>query len=76
MPNDAKCTATLAALRVSERLETALMRLAARDDRALADYIRLVLERHAFGHAASLTEEPAACQQCNASQCDARKCGR
>jgi hypothetical protein len=76
MPTDSKCTSTLPALRVSERLETALMRLAARDDRALSDYIRLVLERHAFGHAGSLADEAAGCQQCNASQCDARKAGR
>ena len=73
MANDGKCTSSLPALRVSERLETALMRMAARDDRALSDYIRLVLERHAFGHAASLSDDPAACLQCNASHCDARR---
>ena len=52
------------------------LRMAARDDRALSDYIRLVLERHAFGHAASLSDDPAACLQCNASHCDARKASR
>jgi hypothetical protein len=70
---DMKCTSQLPPLRVSERLEQALMRLAARDDRALSDYLRLVLERHAFGHAVSVLEEPPACLHNNASQCDARK---
>ena len=41
-------------VRVSEGLELALMRLAAADDRSLSDYIRHVLERHAFGHVPSV----------------------
>lgn len=67
-----KCTAQLPPLRITERLETALMRLAARDDRALSDYLRIVLEKHAFGHAASVDEGCDACQQSNASHCNAR----
>lgn len=41
-------------VRCSETLEAALMRLAARDDRTLSEYLRRVLERHVFGHAGSL----------------------
>ena len=41
-------------VRCSDTLETALLRLAAQDDRKLTEYIRLVLERHVFGHAGSL----------------------
>lgn len=67
-----KNIASIPALRVSERLETALMRLAARDDRSLSEYVRLVLERHCFGHGGNWTEEPDDCLHCNASQCDAR----
>ena len=44
----------LPSVRVSETLETALMRLAARDERSLSDYVWRVLEKHVFGHAASL----------------------
>lgn len=71
-----KCTSNLPALRVSDSLERALMRLAARDDRALSDYIRLVLERHVFGHGASVGVECESCLHGNAAQCDARKPGR
>jgi hypothetical protein len=42
---------TLPPLRVSEPLETALMRLAASDDRKLSEYVHLVLWRHCFGAA-------------------------
>lgn len=73
MPSDNKCTAELPQIRISERLEQALNRLAARDDRKLSDYVRLILERHAFGHASSVTEDPASCQQCNAVHSGARK---
>lgn len=67
-----KTTATLPSIRITERLELALLRAAARDQRVLSDYVRVVLERHCFGHAASLADEAASCQQCNAVQCDAR----
>lgn len=53
-----KRIASLPVVRVSERLETSLMRLAAAEDRPLSDYIRRVLERHCFGHAG--TVDPAA----------------
>lgn len=42
-------------VRCSDTLESALMRLAARDDRTLSEYVRRVLEKHVFGHAGSLT---------------------
>jgi len=67
-----KCTAQLPPLRVSERLEMALMRLAARDERVLSDYIRIVLEHHVFGHAGTVPDGGNGCQQSNASQSDAR----
>lgn len=51
-----KCIRNLPSLRVSEPVETALMRLAARDERSLSEYIRLVLEHHVFGHGASVRE--------------------
>jgi len=45
-----KCTRQLPPVRVSETLETGLMRLAAKDERALSEYIKLVLSHHVFGH--------------------------
>lgn len=49
-----KCIAQLPPLRIPESLEHALMRLAAREDRSLSEYLRLVLMRHVHGHAFSL----------------------
>lgn len=49
-----KCTHQLPPIRVPESLETALMRLAARDERSLSEYVKLVLSRHVHGHAFSL----------------------
>lgn len=46
-----KCVRQLPPLRVSEPLELALLRLAAMEERHLSEYVRLVLERHCFGHA-------------------------
>jgi hypothetical protein len=48
---------SLPTVRISESLETRLMRLAARDDRTLSEYVRRVLEAHVFGHAVSLGDE-------------------
>lgn len=45
-----KCTRALPQVRVGETLETMLMRLAAREERTLSDYVRKVLESHVFGH--------------------------
>jgi hypothetical protein len=53
-PMAEKCIRNLPPVRVSETLERTLMRLAALDDRSLSEYIRLVLMRHALGHAAML----------------------
>jgi hypothetical protein len=64
-----KCTRQLPAIRISETTETALMRLAARDERSLSEYIRLTLERHAFGHAASLVADDASVSGFGALQC-------
>ncbi len=72
MAKNDKCTATLPPMRVGEPLEQALMRLAARDDRALSDYVRLVLERHCFGHAQSVGVACPTCPENNAMQSDAR----
>lgn len=52
-----KCIRQLPAIRVSDTLERALMRLAAHDDRTLSEYVRLVLMRHALGHAATLPHD-------------------
>ncbi len=49
-----KCTRSLPPLRVPESLETALMRLAAAQERSLSDYVKLVLSHHVFGHAQSI----------------------
>lgn len=49
-----KCIRQLPAIRVTEATETALMRLAARDDRTLSEYVRMIMERHCFGHGASV----------------------
>lgn len=69
-----KRTQSLPSIRVSERLEIALMRSAAGDGRELSDYIRRVLELHEFGrHGATVAEDCDCCQQRNASQCDARR---
>lgn len=46
-----KCTRQLPPVRVPESLEMGLLRLAARDDRSLSEYIKLTLSRHVFGHA-------------------------
>lgn len=49
-----KCIRSLPSLRVSEPLETALMRLAAGQERTLSEYVKLVLVHHVFGHGASM----------------------
>lgn len=49
-----KCIRQLPPLRVSEPLETALMRLAAGQERSLSEYIKLVLSHHVFGHAPTI----------------------
>lgn len=49
-----KCIRQLPPLRVSEPLETALMRLAAGQERSLSEYIKLVLVHHCFGHSQSI----------------------
>ena len=56
-PEMEKRTAQLPALRVGESLEKALMRMAARDERSLSDYLFRVLWRHVYGHATSLGED-------------------
>ncbi len=67
-----KFTRQLPVVRVGESLETALMRLASQDDRALSDYIRRVLSLHCFGHVTNGADECDGCGQSNASQSDAR----
>lgn len=53
-----KCIRQLPPLRVPESLETALMRLAAGQERTLSDYIKLVLSHHVFGHGSSVEAPP------------------
>jgi len=52
-----KCIRQLPTIRVSDTLERVLMQLAARDDRSLSEYVRLVLMRHALGHAVTLQRD-------------------
>jgi len=70
-----KCTRQLPAVRVSESVETGLMRLAARDERTLSEYVRLVLERHLFGHARSISDEGLPVTDFGALQCSADDVG-
>lgn len=58
----------LPAIRISETLENALMRLAAHDDRTLSGYVVRVLEKHAFGHALSLDADDRGGNDNDASQ--------
>lgn len=62
-----KCIRQLPPIRISDSLEMALMRMAASDDRSLSEFVRLVLERHAFGHASSLPRPIALGERGNAS---------
>lgn len=62
-----KRVAQLPAIRVGESLEQALMRLAARDERSLSDYLFRLLWRHAFGHAATHAAHMAAKQRLHIS---------
>ena len=70
-----KCIRQLPTIRITESLETALMRLAARDERVLSDYIRLTLERHAFGHAISVMRDDASVSDFGALQSTADEVG-
>lgn len=49
-------------IRCDEALLAGLNRLAAMDDRKLTDYMRLVLERHVYGHGSMLPADEAAHQ--------------
>lgn len=70
-----KCIRQLPTIRISDSLETALMRLAARDERSLSEYIRLSLERHAFGHAVSVIRDDGNSTDFSALQGDADEVG-
>lgn len=63
-----KCIRQLPPLRVSETLETALMRLAAVQERTLSEYIKLVLAHHVFGHATSMDAHLQSAKNDGASQ--------
>ena len=60
----------LPSIRVSESLEMALMRLASRDERSLSDYVWRVLEKHCFGHGASLGDDSHGGNETGAQQCN------
>ena len=70
-----KCLRALPSMRVSERLEMTLLRLASRDDRTLSDYCKKVLARHAFGHAGSLGEDGELVSEFGALHSDAKRGG-
>jgi hypothetical protein len=70
-----KCIRQLPTIRISETLETVLMRMAARDDRTLSEYVRLVLERHAFGHAGSVLRDESGVSDFSALQGTADEVG-
>jgi len=53
-PMAEKCIRQLPPIRVGDTLERRLMQLAALDERSLSEYIRLVLQKHVFGHAATV----------------------
>lgn len=53
-----KCIRQLPPLRVTEQLETDLMRLAAKDERTLSEYMKLALMHHVYGHAGSIGARP------------------
>ena len=50
-----KCTAQIV-LRLPESLALSLYALADRDERALAEYLRIWLDRHVNGHGGSLAQ--------------------
>lgn len=58
----------LPAIRISDSLEIALLRLAARDERSLSDYVWRVLERHVFGHVISLSQLESVRNESHAAQ--------
>lgn len=62
-------------IRVSDSLETTLMRLASRDERSLSDYVWRVLEKHAFGHGASLSDDGSDGNESGALQCTSSRGG-
>ncbi len=71
-----KRTVSLPSVRIREELEIALLRLANRDHRVLSDYIRVVLERHCFGHVGANGAEDSDDEfEIDASQRDARSRG-
>ncbi len=72
-PFTEKRTQQLPPVRVGEMLETALHRLACKDDRALSEYIRLVLEKHCFGHGLSVRRDGDDRNEGRADQCYAEE---
>ena len=52
-----KCIRTLPAIRVTDDLATALRLLAAREERGISEFVKRLLEKHCFGHGASLSDE-------------------
>ena len=70
-----KRTQQLPPIRVSESLETALFRLAGRYDRTMSEYIRMILERHCFGHGISVHRREEDGNENRADQCYAEESG-
>lgn len=59
-----KCLEQPISLRLPPPLKMALMELAQRDQRSLGEYIRVVCERHAFGHLPSGVGDDEASGRC------------
>jgi hypothetical protein len=56
-PPQEKCIRTLAAIRITDNLDTALRLLAAREERGISEFVKRLFEKHCFGRGASLTDE-------------------
>ena len=54
--NGEKLTAVLPPIRVTDELETTLMREAAIADRSLSDFVRFALTQYIFGHRTKVNE--------------------
>ena len=74
MPTE-KQTRTVA-VRLSERMEYDLMRLAAASDRSVSDYLRAVLADHMYGHSRILQAAPCERQEARGLHCERDGCDR
>ena len=66
----------LPAVRVAESLETAAMRVAARQDRSLSSVVRIALQEYVLAHGESLAADEVEGNAGRASHCDSTGEGR